>query len=238
MADIVGVTCSAGVSPALGFRLHSEPAGGEAKNLSSPGATRNHVCPTILFLAAACVFALAPSLCAQEISVTLDPAATKIGFTLSATLHMVHGTFKLKSGQIHLDPATGKVSGSVIVDAASANTDNSSRDRKMHAEVLESAKFPEITFTPSHVKGSIAQQGTSQLEVAGVLRLRGQDHSLTLAIAIDRSANGQFHASTKFPVPYVKWGLTNPSNFLLHVSDTVNLDVDAVGQIVSTAAGH
>ena len=226
--------CSAGVSPALGFRRHSELAGDEAKNLSSRGAARNHVCPAILFLAAACVFALAPSLRAQETVVNLDPAATKIDFTLGATMHTVHGTFKLKSGEIRFDPVTGKTSGAVIVDATSGNTGNSDRDKKMHAEVLESARFPEITFTPSHVKGSIAPQGTSQLEVAGVVRLHGQDHDVTLAISVELAANGQLRASTTLAVPYIKWGLKNPSNFFLHVSDTVNLDVHATGQIAST----
>lgn len=184
----------------------------------------------LLFLAAA------PPLRAQEISVTLDPSATKIDFTLGATLHTVHGTFKLKDGQLRFDPATGKVSGSVILDATSANTDNSSRDKKMHAEVLESAKFPEIVFAPADVKGTILPQGVSEVEISGFVRLHGQDHSLTLAIAVDRSANGQFHASTKFPVPYVNWGLKDPSTFLLHVSDTVDLVVDAAGQIVSAGA--
>lgn len=247
---------SAGVSPAFDFPRHSEPAGGKAKKLSSCGAVRNRLSPRakncrvpffapcaslwwafavflgLLFLVAA------PSLGAQEISVTLDPAATKIDFTLGATLHTVHGRFKLKDGQLRFDPATGKVSGSVILDATNASTDNSSRDKKMHAEVLESAKFPEIVFTPNQVKGSIAPQGSSQLDVSGVVRLHGQDHSLTLAIAIDRSANGQFQASTKFPVPYVHWGLKDPSSFLLHVSDTVNLVVDAAGQIVPAASDH
>ena len=245
------MTSSAGVSPAFDFRRHSEPAGGEANNLSSRGAARNCVsrraknysvsfsAPSASLRCAFAVFlgfvflAAAPSPRAQEISVTLDPAATKIDFTLGATLHTVHGTLKLKDGRLHFDPATGKVSGAVILDATSANTDNTSRDRKMHAEVLESAKFPAIVFTPADVKGTILPQGTSEVEISGVVRLHGQDHPLTLAIAIDRSANGQFHASTKFPIPYVNWGLKDPSSFLLHVSDTVNLDVDAAGQIVA-----
>jgi len=80
---------------------------------------------SVVFFAAVCTLALAPALRAQEAVVTLDPAATKIDFTLGATLHTVHGTFKLKSGEIRFDPATGKASGAVIVDATSGYTDNS-----------------------------------------------------------------------------------------------------------------
>jgi polyisoprenoid-binding protein YceI len=108
----------------------------------------------------------AASLPAQEIFVTLDPAATKVDFALGATLHTVHGTFKLEDAQLHFDPATGKVSGSVTLDATSASTDNGSRDGKMHAEVLESAKFPEIVFAPADVKGTILLQGTSEVEIS------------------------------------------------------------------------
>lgn len=182
-----------------------------------------------------CIFAAARCLPAQESVVTLDPAATKVEFTLGATLHTVHGTFKLKSGQIRFDPSTGKASGSIVVDATSANTDNSGRDSKMHKEILESAKFPDIVFTPNQVKGSIAPTGTSQVEVSGTMRLHGADHDMTLSMSVEPEAEGQLKAETNFPVPYVKWGLKNPSNFFLRVSDTVNVEVHAAGRIAPAA---
>ncbi|MGA3293372.1 MAG: YceI family protein [Candidatus Acidiferrales bacterium] len=194
---------------------------------------------SVVFFAAVCTLALAPALRAQEAVVTLDPAATKIDFTLGATLHTVHGTFKLKSGEIRFDPATGKASGAVIVDATSGYTDNSSRDKKMHAEILESAKFPEILFMPNHVSGPLGDllfgKGTAQLQVAGVIRLHGQDHDVTLAISVEPATNGQLHAAARFAVPYIQWGLKNPSTFVLRVSDTVNLDIDAAARIAPAA---
>jgi polyisoprenoid-binding protein YceI len=188
-----------------------------------------------IFAAALCLFAFAPDLRAQGISVDLDPAATKIDFTLAATMHTVHGTFKLKSGHISVDTATGKASGAIVVDATSAETANSSRDKKMHNEVLESAKFQEIVFAPNLVKGDfsaiISQQRASQVEVSGSFRLHGQDHDATLSISVQPGAAGHIDASTQFPVPYVKWGLKDPSTFILHVADTANLDIHASGKI-------
>ena len=141
-------------------------------------------------------------------------------------MHTVHGSFKLKSGHIVFDPKTGSASGSVIVDATSANTGNTSRDKKMHAEILQSRKFPEIVFTPMGEKGEIAEQGSSLAEVSGIFRLCGQDHPATLAMTVEPNS-GHVSARTNFAVPYVQWGLKNPSTFLLHVSDTVNLQIHA-----------
>jgi polyisoprenoid-binding protein YceI len=190
-----------------------------------------------ILTAALCAAAFAPALRAQEIAVDFDPAASKINFTLAATMHTVHGTFKLKSGHIRVDPSTGKASGIILVDATSAETGSTSRDKKMHGEILESAKFPEIAFTPNLVRGPLieifAQQRTSQVEVSGVFRLHGQDHDATLAVSVQPGAAGQVDASASFPVPYVKWGLKNPSTFILHVGDTVNLDVRASGKVSS-----
>jgi len=179
---------------------------------------------------------LAPTLRAQESVITLDPANTRIEFTLAATLHTVHGTFKLKSGEIRWNTATGHVSGAVVIDATSGNTDNTSRDKNMHTDILESAKFPEIIFTPTQIKGAIPKQGPAQIEVSGVIRLHGQDHDATLTFAVQPDASGSLQASTQLAVPYVKWGLKNPSTFLLHVADTVNADIRATARIVPAAA--
>lgn len=198
---------------------------------------RARACAAV-FVTALCIAAFAPALRAQEIAVDLDPAATKIDFTLAATMHTVHGTLKLKSGHIRVDPSTGKTSGTIVVDAISADTENSSRDKKMHGEILESAKFPEIIFTPNQVKGPLneifAQQRAAQVEVLGVFRLHGQNHDATLTISVQPGAGGRVDASASFPVPYVNWGLKNPSTFILRVGDTVNVDVHASGKISSS----
>jgi polyisoprenoid-binding protein YceI len=180
---------------------------------------------------AALVCAAAAAAGAQQIRATLDPAATQINFTLAATLHTVHGTFKLKSGQMQWDAATGHTTGAIVIDATSGTTDNASRDKNMQNQVLESAKFPEITFTPSQIKGTLNKEGTSQLEVAGVIRIHGQDHDQTLKLAVEHAAGTTLEATTQFLIPYVKWGIKDPSTFLLHVADTVNVEIQAAANI-------
>src|SRR5450759_5728414 len=85
---------------------------------------------------------LLPSMvAAQQITVNLDPAQTKIEWTLGATMHTVHGTFKLKRGSVTFDPRSGAASGEIVVDATSGERDNQSRDKKLHKEVLQSQDY-------------------------------------------------------------------------------------------------
>ena len=179
--------------------------------------------------------ALAPAGRAQEFVVQLDPAQAKIDFTLGSTLHTVEGKFKLKSGAIRFDPSSGKISGSIIVDATSAESGNAGRDHKMHREILESGKYPEIVFTPTQVKGTFNPKESSKLEVSGQFSLHGQDHDVTFPIDI-QPAGRQLQMATHITIPYIKWGLKNPSTFILRASDKVEVDIHAVGQVAGDEA--
>jgi polyisoprenoid-binding protein YceI len=192
------------------------------------------LCAGIIFLFLVALLA-SPRVSAQEMVVTLNPAQTRIEYALGATLHEVHGTFRLKSGVVHFDPATGKAGGAIVVDATSGNSGNDGRDSKMHREILESAKYPEIVFMPAQVKGAVNAQGASQVEVSGTFRLHGQDHDLALPLSI-QLAGSQVAASAHFAVPYQKWGLKNPSTFILRVKDTVEIDVEATGRLAAAPA--
>lgn len=194
--------------------------------IRSPGRFRGQF--FLLPFAALAALVLAPAGRAQESVVQLDAAQTKIEFRLGSTLHTVEGTFKLKSGSIRFDPSTGAISGTIVVDATSGESGNGGRDRRMHREILESAKFPEIVFTPSQVKGTLATQGPSRLEVSGQFHIHGQDHDVTLPIDIQPSGR-QLQMATHITIPYVKWGLKNPSTFILRASDKVEIDIHAVG---------
>jgi polyisoprenoid-binding protein YceI len=173
---------------------------------------------------------LAPASRAQESTVQLDPAQTKIEFSLDGNFHTVHGKFALKSSTIRFDPSSGKISGAIVVDATSGDSGNSGRDKKMHREILESAKFPEIVFTPTHFTGTVAPEGDSKVEVSGQFRLHGQDHEVKLPIEV-KADRENLKMTTHIEIPYVHWGLKNPSNFLLRVKDTVVIEIEATGRV-------
>jgi polyisoprenoid-binding protein YceI len=204
------------------------------------GAARVKLVRALAIFMLACYGALtfAPPACAQAYVVNLDPAQTKITFALDTTLHDVHGSFQLKSGQIHFDKATGKASGAIIVDAQSGDTENKSRDKKMHQEILESPRYPEIVFTPQQVRGSFDPQKASQVDLVGAFRIHGQDHDLTMTFAVQPASPGRLQCDTHFTIPYVKWGMKDASTFLLHANDTVELEIHGTAQIAPDQPSH
>jgi polyisoprenoid-binding protein YceI len=169
-------------------------------------------------------------LAAAESTVELDPAHTTIGFTLGDVLHTVHGSFKLKRGCLKFDSTTGKASGEIVVDVASGESGNGGRDKRMHKEILESARYPEAVFTPDHVSGELAPRGESQVDVHGAFQIHGASHEMTLHFRAEVK-DGEVATSTGFVIPYVQWGMKNPSNFLLKVKDKVEINIQATGRL-------
>jgi polyisoprenoid-binding protein YceI len=161
---------------------------------------------------------------------TLDPAHTTIEFRLTGDLHTTHGSFWLRSGTIRVDPATGKAGGEVIVDADTGQTGISMRDSTMKDSVLEVNRFPEITFTPQSVTGQRMPDGSFRAELLGVLQVHGADHPITIDTQ-GRLSGDEVTATGNFTVPYVKWGMKNPSFLFLTVADTVAIDVSVEGHV-------
>ena len=167
---------------------------------------------------------------AQATTLQLDSQHTTINFTLADVLHTVHGTFRAKRGSLNFDPASGNISGEIVVDARSGQSGNGMRDRKMHREVVESERYPEITFRPDRVDGTVLPQGRSSVRLHGVFGIHGADHELTVPAQVEMFPD-HWTAALHFSIPYVKWGMKNPSTLFLRVSETVDIDANAAGTI-------
>ncbi len=168
----------------------------------------------------------AASLAASGQTFQLDPAKTEIAFVVHSTLHTVHGSFKLKRGTVTLDPAGGKASGEIVIDVASGQSGSGSRDKRMQKEVLESPKYPEAVFTPERVDGQVSAEGSSQIDLHGRFKIHGAEHDMTLHFQV-QAGGDHYMAATQFTIPYIAWGMKNPSNFLLKVDDKVEMEVKA-----------
>ena len=172
---------------------------------------------------------------AQETVLELDPAQTQIGFTLGDVLHTVHGMFKLRQATISFNPTTGQAGGLVVVDATSGESGSHARDHKMHKDVLQSDQYPEITFVPQQVQGQVLPAGDFKVQVLGIFTMHGESHPLTLIVQANATGE-QLTANVTFSVPYVNWGLKNPSTLFLRVNSTVDIAIQAVGHIRLVAA--
>jgi polyisoprenoid-binding protein YceI len=177
---------------------------------------------------------LLASAAAQQSEIKLDPVKTHVDWTLGDVLHTVQGTFQLKSGTIVFDAKTGEATGQITVAASSGNSGNNARDSKMKKEILESVRYPDVVFVPKHVSGYIPGQESSTVQVTGSFTIHGGTHELTLTLPIVVK-NTSVEAHTKFDVPYVDWGMKNPSTLFLKVDKTVQISISAVGELQSTS---
>jgi polyisoprenoid-binding protein YceI len=165
---------------------------------------------------------------AQDVTVQLDPAQSHIDFSLEAVSHTVHGSFHLKTSTLRFDPQNGSASGQLAADATSGASGNNGRDRKMHQQVLESAKYPDIIFEPQHVVGHLPANGSAAMEIAGLLTMHGQTHPITASGPVQVNGDA-VTADLKMTVPYQEWGMKNPSALFLRVNKEVEITVHAVG---------
>jgi polyisoprenoid-binding protein YceI len=169
---------------------------------------------------------------ADERILTIDAAATQIEFTLGATFHAVHGSLQLAHGEIRFDPVGGAASGEFVLDARSAQTGNSSRDANMQRDVLESERFPTMVFRAEALELLARSETNAQVRLRGTLEMHGQrlpwELPATLVTQGDRLA-----IASRFRLPYVEWGMHDPSSFLLRVDRFVDVTVRAEGTLGS-----
>jgi len=187
-------------------------------------ASRNLLRVVLFFIAAA-----STTLQAQQ-KLSLDSSRSEVHFTLTDSLHVVKGTFHIQQGEIAFDLTTGKATGSIVVDALSGQSGNSMRDHRMLKDELKAPDFKTITFAPTRITGTLNPTGDSTLRVHGVFTLIGTPHEIDLPMQVQVQGD-QLHSVGSFPIPYVQWGLKDPSTFMIKVDKEVQIDLSLVGTL-------
>jgi hypothetical protein len=173
---------------------------------------------------------LGPAAIAQHQTFVVNPDASEVKMTLNTTHEVVSGTFHIQSGSIEFDRSTPRMSGSVLVLAGSGKTGNDSRDKKMNRDILEVEQHATVSFEPKSYTGVLAVTGNSNIQVAGIFTLLGTPHEITVPMQVHLDGAGAT-AKAHFVVPYVDWGLKNPSFLIWKAENDVAIDLNLVGRV-------
>jgi polyisoprenoid-binding protein YceI len=173
---------------------------------------------------------LAPAALAQHQTFAVDPDASEVKMTLKTTHELVNGAFHIQSGSVEFDRSAPKMSGSVVVLAGSGKTGNGSRDKKMNKEILQAEQHATVSFEPKSYAGVIAPSGDSTIQVTGIFTLLATPHEITIPMLVqleDTTATAKAH----FAVPYIQWGLKDPSFLFWKADHDVAIDLLLTGRI-------
>lgn len=174
---------------------------------------------------------------AQRESFVVNPDASQVKMTLNTTHEIVHGTFHVQSGSVEFAPGASAMSGAITVAAAGV-TGNGSRDHKMNKDILKVEQYATVTFQPKSYAGNLAASGDSSIQVSGIFTLLGTPHEITVPMQVHREGSSAT-AKAHFVVPYVQWGLKNPSFLIWKAENDVAIDLDLAGTIsAQTSESH
>ena len=181
---------------------------------------------TLFALAAA----LAPVALAQRQTFVVNSDGSQVNITLNTTHEVVNGGFHIQSGSIEFDPSTPRMQGSVVVLAGSGKTGNDSRDKKMNKDILKVEQYATVSFEPKTYTGAIDLSGDSSIQVTGIFTLLGTPHEISIPILVHLEGAAAT-AKAHFVVPYVQWGLKNPSFLIWKADNDVTIDLSLAGQL-------
>jgi len=182
------------------------------------------------FAVAALALIFAPAALAQYRIFAVNPDASEVKMKLNTTHEVVNGTFHVQAGSIEFDRSATKISGIVVVAAGSGKTGNDSRDKKMNKDILKVDQYTTVSFAPKTYTGTIPASGDSTIQVSGVFNLLGTPHNLTIPMQIHIDGT-KATAKAQFVLPYVQWGLKNPSFLIWKAENDVAIDLNLVGQL-------
>ena len=170
-----------------------------------------------------------PLRAAEPLRLEIDPSASAISFVLGGNTHTVHGSFQITSGRVLFNPGDGSLSGEIVADASSGTAENPKVVKRMHKEVLEVTSFPEIVFRPEKLE--LSADGGTHAELPGSFDIHGTSHNLTFPIDVLMDAE-RVTATAELEIPYVAWGIKDPSRFVFRSAKQVQVQIRLVGRVV------
>jgi polyisoprenoid-binding protein YceI len=100
----------------------------------------------------------------------------------------------------------------------------------MKKDILEAEQHATISFEPKTYTGAIASSGDSTLQVTGIFTLLGTPHEITLPMLVHLEGTTAT-VKARFTVPYIQWGLKDPSFMFWKADKDVTIDLFLKGRL-------
>lgn len=158
-------------------------------------------------------------------------ASFSIDEVLRGSPKTVVGSTDQVSGQIAFDvsdPSNAQV-GTILIDARSLTTDDSSRNRVLGNQILSTDQYEYISFTPTQLSGlpeTVAVGEPFTFQIAGNLTIRNTTRPATFDVTVTPAADGSLTGTATTTIQYSDWGLNIPSvPFVASVGNQVALEL-------------
>jgi polyisoprenoid-binding protein YceI len=156
---------------------------------------------------------------------TLDPERTTIRADVKAMFGLltVHGTFRLRAGQVSIAADQGASSVQASIEAGSFASGNTTRDADVvSASLLDAKAYPEITFT-----GQGARREGDGWVVPGSVTAHGTAVPAEVRVSDARLESGAARFRATARLDRASFGVTKKKGM---VGRTVDLVIEAVAQ--------
>jgi polyisoprenoid-binding protein YceI len=163
----------------------------------------------------------------------IESGASEATFTIDEVLRgspkTVVGTTDQVSGQIAFDPSdpSSLQVGTVLIDARTLQTDDSSRTRVLNNQILSTSQYEYISLTPTSTSGlpeSVAVGQPFTFQLTGDLTIRDTTRPATFDVTATVGEDGTLTGTATSAIQYSGWGVSIPSvPFVASVGDQVVL---------------
>ena len=167
-------------------------------------------------------------------TIILDPARSEVRFRAEATGHAFTGRTRRIGGRATLAPGdlSGVAGASAEVEAASLETGNGLRDRKMR-RMLESDRYPLILFRAARfTPGGSPREGGKEFRgvLSGEITVRGVTKPISFDVA-GAWEGARLRAMGSGEVRFTDFGMKPPRALgLLRVEDRIRLEFDILAR--------
>jgi len=164
----------------------------------------------------------------------VEPKQSQVTFVLQATGHKVHGKTSALKGEFVLPFKLSGVESSFVAkiefDAASLDTANKKRDRKMRTDSLDVNQYPAIVFLTERIRGEISKIRSgepAQVTLVGKLAIRDVTRPISVIANVTRKGE-KLHIEGTHVLRFTDYNVPDPSIFLLRVKKDMTIGFSIV----------